>query len=129
MQNKNSSLRSAAISGRVDEICQLAGLGADVHAPDEYGNTALHLAALNEHIETVKMLVELGADKDAQDKAGRTALHWATRMGNTEMIEALQAFDEVATANTQVQALPPHYRLQISKAVLVCFVNPARGIR
>lgn len=55
-QDMNESLCSAASEGRLDEVCKLLELGANVRFQDNEGRTALELAVTSGHRETIKAL-------------------------------------------------------------------------
>ncbi|MCK5690792.1 ankyrin repeat domain-containing protein, partial [Myxococcota bacterium] len=65
----------------------LIGLGADVHAENNRGNTPLHYAAVDGHVETVRALVKLGATIDT-DGRGMT-LQGAAERGHAESVAVL----------------------------------------
>lgn len=61
-------LHWAALEGH-EECCRaLAGAGAVIIAPDDYGQTALHLACLRSHFEVALLLLEYGARIRAKDR-------------------------------------------------------------
>ncbi len=58
-------------------VKRLLASGADVNAPDEYGETPLHWATRYGHTALVEVLVANGADVNASDDNGDSPLHWA----------------------------------------------------
>ena len=52
----------------------LLGMGANVEAKDDRGETALHGAATYGHESVVRILIEKGANLEAKTNVGKTAL-------------------------------------------------------
>ena len=62
--------------------------GADLSAPDSYGETPLH--ARSRHWQgNIDILLELGANVDAVDNRGDTPLHKAASVGHARNVERL----------------------------------------
>ncbi|MEB2843901.1 hypothetical protein GAO09_26095 [Rhizobiales bacterium RZME27] len=74
-----------------DEIAHwLIANGADLQAPDSYGETPLHSRA-GHWQGRITGLIELGADVHAVDTRGNTPLHNAANVGNAETVKILLA--------------------------------------
>ena len=94
-------LHLAAEDGEAETIRLLAGRGADVNAPDRFGQTPLHMAVASDcdtaprdglrtsGLPTALVLLRLGADPDARAANGRTPRDIAAGCG------VAQAFDEL----------------------------------
>jgi ankyrin repeat protein len=63
--------------------------GADVGAPDEFGQTPLHAAAKSGHMDLAELLIAHGGDVGKPDKSGETPLHAAAWSGRTDLAELL----------------------------------------
>jgi uncharacterized protein len=78
----------------VEAIGFLLGLGFDVHAANDAGDTALHAAISGRGSEAIiKFLIEKGADPEAKNKRGQTPMAIATTKGNDEIINLLRKPD------------------------------------
>lgn len=55
----------------------LISFGADVDAPNAYGNTPVHISCLNGHLSVLQDLAEAGADLESINFRGQTPLHLA----------------------------------------------------
>jgi len=77
-QEKEQSLRDAALNGQFETIEKLVGENINVNAADADGRTALMLASFNGHSGIVALLTNNGAVVDLVDGFGRTALHYAS---------------------------------------------------
>jgi hypothetical protein len=82
-------LHLASRYGHKQVACFLLERGADVSAPEKYGNTPLHLASRWGQVEVAHLLIERGADVSAQDKDGETPLHLALQEGHVEVAHLL----------------------------------------
>jgi ankyrin repeat protein len=65
-----TALHVAADNGRADVVDHLVGVGANVEAKSNLGETPLHLAAENGSFEVVARLVEAGCAVDARSRSG-----------------------------------------------------------
>jgi ankyrin repeat protein len=75
----------------VEAIQYLMGLGFNVRAANDAGDTALHVAISGRGSEAiVKFLVEQGADPEAKNKRGQTPLNLAITKGNDAITNLLQ---------------------------------------
>ena len=91
-----TALYLAARSGHADALCELARLGADVHAlamPQSYRFLPITVAAFEGHIEAAEELVRLGANINHRGGGGLfegcTPIHLAAWKGHTKMVKAL----------------------------------------
>jgi len=94
-------LHLAAEDGEAETIRLLAGRGADVNAPDRFGQTPLHMAVASDcdtaprdglrtsGLPTALVLLRLGADPGARAADDRTPRDFAAGYG------VVQAFDEL----------------------------------
>jgi len=84
-----SKRTALAYVGCPDELTRwLVEQGADIGAPDTYGETPLHSRAGHWQGE-IGILLDLGADVNARDSRGGTPLHRAARVGNVEAVRLL----------------------------------------
>jgi len=75
----------------VEAIRFLQGLGFDIRAANEAGDTALHIAISGRGSEAIiKFLVDQGADPEAKNKRGQTPLSLATTKGNDAITNLLR---------------------------------------
>ena len=75
----------------VEAIRFLLGLGFDVHAPNDQGDTALHVAISGRGSEAIiAFLVAQGADPEAKNKRGQTPLTLATTKGDDGITNLLR---------------------------------------
>ena len=76
---------------------QLARLGADLNATNDWGGTALTKAAERGKVDCVQVLLDAGADRsfrvesDASIFKGKTALHIAKRLKHKAVTKALKS--------------------------------------
>ncbi len=89
----------AVRSGDYNEVKRLIGVGADVNAQDNFGETALMKATYYEHQEVAQLLIENGADVNIQENSGATALFFATERGYLEV--AILLIENGADVNIQ----------------------------
>jgi ankyrin repeat protein len=83
----------------VEAIKLLLGLGLDINAKSESGNTALHEAAAGRASETiVRFLVEAGADLTATNKKGQTPADFAAARRHEPLAEFLRTLTKDAPA-------------------------------
>src|SRR5688572_21607268 len=74
----------------VEAIRFLLGLGFDIHATNETGDTPLHAAISGRGSEAIiKFLVSQGADPERKNKRGQTPLSLATAKGNDAITSLL----------------------------------------
>jgi ankyrin repeat protein len=67
----------------------LAGLGFDVNAPNEFGETALMDAAIIGNDQVAEVLLNFGADPNAKCAGRDTILHEAVQSGNARLVDLL----------------------------------------
>ena len=82
-------LHWAVYHGDVDLVRTLIGLGADVHAVNDYGSTPMSEAALVGSTPILESLLEAGADVESPNADGQTALMVVARSGNTDAARLL----------------------------------------
>jgi ankyrin repeat protein len=76
----------------VEAIRFLLGLGFDIRATNDAGDTALHAAVSGRGSEAIiKVLVAQGADPETKNKRGQTPLSLATTKGNEAITSLLRA--------------------------------------
>ncbi len=80
------ALVGAARRGDSDEVQQLLGQGASVHASDERDVTALVAAAYGNHVDLAAILIDAGADVNRQDRTRQSAFLIATSEGYLELL-------------------------------------------
>ena len=73
----------------IDIAKTLIAAGADIHRPDNLGNTPLIHAAAHDHAELVGVLLAKGADPVVRNHKGATALHKAVMARDTAAVAAL----------------------------------------
>lgn len=86
----NSAMHLAAVSGDVETLKFLAGLGAKTDEKNEEGKTPLIQAfnAYNNGAEaTIYLAKQNGRDVNTPDENGRTLLHMAAEAGKTDFLE------------------------------------------
>ena len=74
---------AGAEKGRLSIVKFLIGLGANVHACNDY---AIQFSAKKGHLPVVEYLVESGADVHANDD---TALYWSVENGHFDIVKFL----------------------------------------
>jgi ankyrin repeat protein len=80
----------------IEAIKMLIGLGVDVNATNDLGQTALHFAAQKGSEKVIEFLAENGAKLDPKDKRGKTPLEIATGVGiggNSEGVPEVEAME------------------------------------
>merc|ERR1712062_54798 len=79
--------------GTKNEVKRAKGLGIDLNAKTNNGNTAWHLACYNGKTETAKLIIqnskEFGIDLNAENSDGTIALHFACKYGKTETVQMI----------------------------------------
>lgn len=70
------AIQGVRFSGNIDIAALLVNNGADVNAPDQYGNALLPQAAGAGQLEIVQLLLEAGADVNGTVRAGSTKGSW-----------------------------------------------------
>ena len=90
------SLLTAAAHGDLEQTEKLLGLGADINATDENGDTALIHAARQGYSDMIFMLLQYGADAHIANAAGETAL----------TVARMNGFDRAALILQRTQKLP-----------------------
>lgn len=101
-EEMNQRLYKAAIIGNKEDVKILIDNGANMEAPDEYGNTALINATICGHTETIKALLSKGVNIDAVNQFGNTALKLASKNGVAEIIKEHQAAKDHRTTPTSL---------------------------
>jgi hypothetical protein len=89
---RNTALHQAVIVGRHDIVQLLLERGAEIDAPNKYGQTALYQAAIVGLHDMVQLLLEKGAEVDAPNKYGETALHRAAFYGYDDIVRLLLGY-------------------------------------
>jgi len=83
---------AAAMPDRVDMICRLHELGADIQIKDRAGNTPLHLALRSRHgPAATDRLLDLSCDVNVQNSALQTPLHVAADEGHLPAVRRMMA--------------------------------------
>ena len=82
---------NAAWHGHVAELARLAGAGASVTQPDNYGRTPLYKTACCGHLEAVRWLAANGGSVTQPDEYGFTPLYVAALNGHLEVVQWLAA--------------------------------------
>jgi ankyrin repeat protein len=82
-------VKSVAIGDRIEMVKLLIGVGADVNAKDDFGDTLLMYAARGGSLETVNLFIAKGLDVNARAKDGITALMFAAGIGKYEVVKTL----------------------------------------
>ncbi|MEX0596588.1 MAG: ankyrin repeat domain-containing protein [Candidatus Paceibacterota bacterium] len=86
---REEALRSAALSGDLNEVEKLLLQNTDFKAIDPDGRTAVMLAAFNGFTNIVDLLLKKGASINQTDFEGRTALMYAATGPNLATVELL----------------------------------------
>ncbi len=87
------------MSSGIDAVKVAVGLGADVNAASEDGDTALHLAAFHGFNTVVRFLVSQGANLDAMNARGETPLERAMRNDALAPAKSLVEDTDISTAD------------------------------
>ena len=87
------------MSSGIDAVKVAVGLGADVNAASEDGDTALHLAAFHGFNTVVRFLVSQGANLDAMNARGETPLESAMRNDALAPAKSLVEDTDISTAD------------------------------
>ena len=97
-----SALIQAARKGRLETVCELLRLRANVNikAGSVLGKTALHIAAEKGFPTTAKLLLEAGADPEVIGVQGQKPLFTALVAGHEEI--AGMIFNEMSSTDTSI---------------------------
>ncbi|MBI5571367.1 MAG: ankyrin repeat domain-containing protein [Desulfomonile tiedjei] len=87
----DNQLILAALANDVPRTGELVGLGANVNAQTESGDTPLALAAGLGHLKLIETLVEKGAEVNLRTRGETTPLLLASQSGRKEVAELLLA--------------------------------------
>lgn len=117
------ALHLAAQRRRLNVLWVLLENGADVNAPDGYGDTVLLYAVNNKLPEMIQMVLEHGADANARDRLGKTALHRLVEAGDLEAFETLMRYGADVNARDSEYRTPlilaaKHAQLAMVKTAL-----------
>ena len=87
-------LFAAAARGSVEDVHKLISQGAELHTPDDDGNTVVHIAARHRHLAVIEALHELGIDINALNDFGWTPVYMAAYTfddddGDVQFLKAL----------------------------------------
>ena len=88
MNNKDSMLCDASITGNVNDFEEAIKLRADVNTKNAEGQTPLCMVAKC-RLDLVKILIGNGADVNIQSDKGSAPLHWAVEYDNVDIVEYL----------------------------------------
>ncbi len=106
-------LHDIPIYGTAKDITALAKAGANLNAPDQYGNTLLHNVVhylYKDYQECFRALIAAGADANARDKHGNTPLHEAKGYYVNSLLDAGADPDAKNRFNqTPLYKLADHY--------------------
>ena len=80
---------SSQISKWENVMEKLLGLGVDLNAPGEFGETPLHMAVKRGNFEVINWLLTHNAQVNGTNNVGETALHYAIRIARKDIIEVL----------------------------------------
>lgn len=67
-------MHCACAQEHLEAVEALIGLGANIDAQDNYGNTPLHVATRTRHIGIVQLLLKAGANTELTDAVNRIVL-------------------------------------------------------
>lgn len=79
----------AALSGQRDFVRELIGLGVNVHARNDDGNTALWLACVARDKDIVNDLIDAGIEVNQRNDTGATPLMYTASSDRPELLELL----------------------------------------
>ncbi|HOX09207.1 MAG TPA: ankyrin repeat domain-containing protein [Candidatus Omnitrophota bacterium] len=99
VQNKDSELCNAAMSGDIKKAEKFIRRGAFVNAKNCDGKTPLMLALENSHQYIAEMLIKKGANPNFADPGGTTPLMIAAQKGFVDIVKLL--LSKGANPNTQ----------------------------
>lgn len=91
---RSTPLHVAVNRGNTSIVKLLLANGAQVNIQNDNGDTPLHRAMKNRYIAIAKILLEAGADPSISNTAGETPLSIAQQLGNSEVINLLQQYQE-----------------------------------
>jgi ankyrin repeat protein len=118
--NVDIRLHRASGDGDTEAVLQLLGMGIDVNAVDEAGQTPLHKAASRGQAGVAQILLDHGAKIDAEDKwSGKTPLHLAWGEKNKEVAYVLITYGADVNARDKNGTTPLHSALYPVAEVLI----------
>jgi ankyrin repeat protein len=80
--------------------------GADIHKPNQDGETPFSLASHHGQLETAHLLLKSGSNVNSQDNDGLTPLHRAVQSGHLEIIKLLLGSGADVNIQTNNQKTP-----------------------
>ena len=119
----SSALHIACQMGNVSLVRALPK--ANIHAPNDLGNTPLHMAALSGEEKIVSCLIsEFGCDPNVKGKLGRSALHIACKKGNISLVRTLIQHQAAAVVQDDNHDTPLHLAaLKNRENVVLCLIS------
>ncbi len=84
-------LHVAVSAGNLPAVQQLAEIGSDLNARNDFGSTPLHVAILASNPRAVELLLELGANIHSVGPDAMPPLAFARQWGEAEIVKILVA--------------------------------------
>jgi hypothetical protein len=116
-QHGATALHYAALSGSVETVEGLLGLGATVDAMTHNGSTPLHWAAGAGHLAVCQVLLQHRASPTARSStwsrsvfgkgSGQTPSHWAAESGHQAIVAYLAQFDPLSVVEQDERRQTP----------------------
>ena len=104
----SAPLHEAIDSGNLEIAQLLIGHGADVNAPDKWGDRPFHRAVRSRSLDLVELLLKSGADIGARGMSGSSPLHEALENGNLDIARLLIGYGANVNAHDKWGDSPFH---------------------
>lgn len=102
--------------GSIDAVLDGLGLGVDLTATDEQGNTALHIASRLDHGVICAELLKAGTRTEVRNAKGQTPLHLASQANASNACLALLAYNAQSQVRDDWGLRPIDYAARVDHA-------------